>query len=129
PAAPASSLYDVIPDDHRQRYDIETVLSALLDGGEWDEFQADLAPELLCATARLDGVAVGVLANRRGMIPSREEGPPRFGGIIYTESAGKAAYFIETMNRHGTPILFVQDVSGFMVGIEAEHSGIIRAGA
>ncbi|HSH44457.1 MAG TPA: acyl-CoA carboxylase subunit beta [Longimicrobiales bacterium] len=128
PGQPASSLYEVIPDDHRQPYDVEAVLGTLLDGGRWDEFQADRAPELLCATARLDGVAVGVLANRRGMIPA-DDGPPRFGGIIYTESAEKAAFFIETMNRHGTPILFLQDVSGFMVGVEAEQSGIIRAGA
>jgi 3-methylcrotonyl-CoA carboxylase beta subunit len=128
-AEPPGSLYDVLPDDHRQPYEVEAVLRALLDGGEYDEFQADRAQEMLCATARLDGVAVGVLANRRGMIQPPGGGAPRFGGILYTESAEKAAYFIETMSRHGTPILFVQDVSGFMVGIEAEHSGIIRAGA
>jgi acetyl-CoA carboxylase carboxyltransferase component len=63
------------------------------------------------------------------MFKTGRDGPPRFGGIVYTESARKVAYFIETMNRHRTPILFVQDVSGFMVGPEAEHSGIIRAGA
>jgi 3-methylcrotonyl-CoA carboxylase beta subunit len=129
PAAPPLSLYDVIPEDHRQPYEMEAVLRALLDGGDHDEFQADRARELICATARLDGVAVGVLANRRGMIQPEGGGPPRFGGILYTESAEKAAYFIDTMSRHRTPILFVQDVSGFMVGIEAEHSGIIRAGA
>jgi 3-methylcrotonyl-CoA carboxylase beta subunit len=129
PAAPPVSLYDVIPEDHRQPYEMEAVLRALLDGGDYDEFQADHARELICATARLDGVAVGVLANRRGMIRQDGGGAPRFGGILYTESAEKAAYFIDTMSRHRTPILFVQDVSGFMVGIEAEHSGIIRAGA
>jgi acetyl-CoA carboxylase carboxyltransferase component len=63
------------------------------------------------------------------MVKDQRPGPPRFGGIVYTESARKVAYFIETMNRHRTPLLFVQDVSGFMVGPEAEHSGIIRAGA
>ncbi len=129
PTEPAESLYDVMPEDHRQPYEMEAVLRALLDGGAYDEFQADRARELLCATARLDGVAVGVLANRRGMHQPAKGGAPRFGGILYTESAEKAAYFIDTMNRHRTPILFVQDVSGFMVGIEAEHSGIIRAGA
>ncbi len=129
PGEPTHRLYDAIPDDHRQPYDMETLLGAILDGGSYDEFQADRAPELLCATARIDGVAVGVLANRRGMIKDPVGGAPKFGGIIYTDSAEKAAFFIDTMNRHGTPILFVQDVSGFMVGIEAEHSGIIRAGA
>ncbi len=129
PGDPPVSLYDVIPDDHRQPYEMEAVLRALLDGGDFDELQADRARELICATARIDGVAVGVLANRRGMIQPPGGGPPRFGGIVYTESAEKAAYFIDTMSRHRTPILFVQDVSGFMVGMEAEHSGIIRAGA
>src|SRR5262249_28287453 len=70
-----------------------------------------------------------VIANARGMFRDPAGGPPRFGGIIYTESAEKGAYFIDTCNRHQTPLLFVQDVSGFMVGPEAEHSGIIRAGA
>jgi acetyl-CoA carboxylase carboxyltransferase component len=84
---------------------------------------------MICGTGFLDGLPVGVIANARGMIKLPGGGRPRFGGIVYTESARKVAYFIETMNRHRTPLLFVQDVSGFMVGPEAEHSGIIRAGA
>jgi acetyl-CoA carboxylase carboxyltransferase component len=71
---------------------------------------------------------VGVIANARGMY-RRDSGPPRFGGIVYTESAEKVAYFLDNLDRHRTAMLFVQDVSGFMVGTEAEHSGIIRAGA
>ncbi|MGD8277707.1 MAG: acyl-CoA carboxylase subunit beta [Gemmatimonadota bacterium] len=129
PARPASDLYKLLPDDHRQPYDIRAVLGTMLDGGHLDEFQADHAPELICGTGRLDGIAVGVLANMRGMVKDTQGGPPRFGGIIYADSAEKAAYFIETMDRHRTPLLFVQDVSGFMVGKEAEHEGIIRAGA
>jgi acetyl-CoA carboxylase carboxyltransferase component len=105
------------------------ILTALVDGGYFDEFQADHAPELICGTARIDGITVGILANARGMLKNPRGGAPRFGGIFYTESAEKAAFFIDTMNRHGTPLLFIQDVSGFMVGTEAEHSGIIRAGA
>jgi acetyl-CoA carboxylase carboxyltransferase component len=105
------------------------LLETLLDGGHLDEFQADHAPEMICGSARIEGIAVGVIANARGMIKDPHGGPPKFGGIIYTDSAEKTAYFIETMNRHRTPLLFVQDVSGFMVGTEAEHSGIIRAGA
>jgi acetyl-CoA carboxylase carboxyltransferase component len=72
---------------------------------------------------------VGVIANRRGMIRDPRGGAPRFGGIVYADSAEKVAYFIETMDRHRTPLLFLQDVSGFMVGTEAEHAGIIRSGA
>lgn len=132
--APASddagaALAALLPDDHRQPYDAHALLAALLDDGELDEFQADRAPEMICGTGRIDGVRVGVIANARGMIKDPQGGPPRFGGIVYADSAEKVAYFIETMNRHRTPLLFVQDVSGFMVGKEAEHSGIIRAGA
>jgi 3-methylcrotonyl-CoA carboxylase beta subunit len=123
------SLYDLVPDNHRQPYDMHALLGALVDDGRLDEFQEDFAPELICATARICGLPVGILANARGMLKDPAGGAPRFGGIIYADSAEKAAFFIETMNRHGTPLLFVQDVSGFMVGTEAEHSGIIRAGA
>jgi 3-methylcrotonyl-CoA carboxylase beta subunit len=126
---PATDLYDILPEDHRQPYDMRSVLACLLDGGHIDEFQADYAPEMICGTARLAGIAVGVIANTRGMIKDPKGGPPKFGGIVYPDSADKTAYFIETMNRHRTPILFVQDVSGFMVGTAAEHAGIIRAGA
>ncbi len=127
-ARPAQLLYELLPDDHRQLFDIRAVLDTIVDEGTFDEFQADYAREMICGTARLDGIAVGIIMNARGMIKT-ESGPPRFGGIVYTESAEKTAYFIETMNRHQTPLLFIQDVSGFMVGPEAEHSGIIRAGA
>jgi acetyl-CoA carboxylase carboxyltransferase component len=129
PARPVTDLYDILPDNHRQPYDMRALLAAVLDEGHLDEFQADYAPEMICGVARLDGTSVGVMANARGMVRDPAGGPPKFGGIIYTESAEKTAYFIETMNRHRTPLLFVQDVSGFMVGTEAEHSGIIRAGA
>jgi acetyl-CoA carboxylase carboxyltransferase component len=105
------------------------MLDCLLDGGKLDEFQADYAKEMITGHARIRGIQVGVIANNRGMTRAPGGGPPRFGGIIYTESAEKVAYFIETCNRHKTPLLFVQDVSGFMVGPDAEHSGIIRAGA
>jgi acetyl-CoA carboxylase carboxyltransferase component len=82
---------------------------------------------MLCAAARLGGRPVAVIANRRGFLKSQTG--PRIGGIVYTESAKKVAYFVENAERAGTPILYVQDVSGFMVGLDAEKSGIIRAGA
>jgi acetyl-CoA carboxylase carboxyltransferase component len=126
---PGDELYDIIPEDHRQPYDVRRLLECLLDGGHLDEFQADYAKEMITGHARICGIQVGVIANHRGMVRMPGGKPPRFGGIIYTESAEKVAYFIETCNRHKTPLLFVQDVSGFMVGPDAEHSGIIRAGA
>ena len=129
PLRPIDELYDIIPEDHRQPYDVRRVLECLLDDGHLDEFQADYAKEMITGHARIRGIQVGVIANHRGMVRAPGGKPPRFGGIIYTESAEKVAYFIETCNRHQTPLLFVQDVSGFMVGPDAEHSGIIRAGA
>ncbi|HEX2209130.1 MAG TPA: acyl-CoA carboxylase subunit beta [Longimicrobium sp.] len=129
PARPEADLYDLLPEDHKQPYDMRQVLGCILDGGQLDEFQADYAPEMICGHARIQGIPVGVIANARGMLKDPHGGAPKFGGIIYADSADKVAFFIETLGRHGTPILFVQDVSGFMVGSQAEHSGIIRAGA
>jgi 3-methylcrotonyl-CoA carboxylase beta subunit len=125
----SDSLYDVLPADHRMSYDMHAVLRAILDNGEIDEFQESLAREMICGDARIDGITVGVIANQRGLMKAREGEKPRFGGIIYTESAEKVAYFIDRCDRLGVPLLFVQDVSGFMVGTEAEQGGIIRAGA
>ncbi len=129
PKSKIQNLYDLLPEDHRAPYDMHAVLNTFLDEGGIDEFQADFAKEMICGTARIGGILVGVIANSRGMSKGKRGAPPRFGGIVYTESAEKTAYFIENCNRHQTPLLFVQDVSGFMVGAEAEHSGIIRAGA
>jgi 3-methylcrotonyl-CoA carboxylase beta subunit len=126
---PADNIYDILPEDHRQPYDTRALLGCILDEGQLDEFQADYAKEIITGHASLGGIQVGVIVNARGMFRDPAGGRPKFGGIIYTESAEKVAYFIDTCNRHGTPLLFIQDVSGFMVGSEAEHSGIIRAGA
>ncbi|MGB9177990.1 MAG: acyl-CoA carboxylase subunit beta [Pyrinomonadaceae bacterium] len=128
-ARPPGDIYDLIPEDHRQPYNMHEVLKCILDEGRLDEFQADYAKEMITGHARIRGIQVGIIANHRGMIRSETGGPPKFGGIIYADSAEKVAYFIETCNRHQTPLVFIQDVSGFMVGAEAEHSGIIRAGA
>ena len=129
PKTPEERLYDIIPEDHRQPYSVRELLDCLLDEGHLDEFQADYAKEIITGHARIRDIQVGVIANNRGMFRDPAGGSPKFGGIIYTESAEKVAYFIETCSRHQTPLLFIQDVSGFMVGSEAEHSGIIRAGA
>ncbi|MEZ4587776.1 MAG: acyl-CoA carboxylase subunit beta [Gemmatimonadales bacterium] len=126
---PAEDLYDLLPQDHRMSYDMRDLLGCLLDRESFEEFQPAVAAEMICGHARIEGRPVAVIANQRGLIKGKPGERPRFGGIIYTESAEKVAYFIETASRERIPILFVQDVSGFMVGPEAEHSGIIRAGA
>ena len=126
---PEEDIYEILPEDHRQPYDMRAVLDCLLDGGQLDEFQADYAKEIITGHAAIGEIKVGVIANARGMFRDPAGGSPKFGGIVYTESAEKVAYFIDTCNRHGTPLVFIQDVSGFMVGAQAEHSGIIRAGA
>jgi len=123
PAHSAEGLYGVLPPDHRLPYAIEDVLSRLFDRDDFLEFQPQFAPEMLCANGRLHGHPVAIIANRRGFLK------PRIGGIIYTETARKVAYFVELADRAGTPIIYLQDVSGFMVGLEAESEGIIRAGA
>lgn len=129
PLRPPADLLEIIPADHRAPYDARAMLACLLDGNSFDEFQSSFGQEMITGHARLCGIPVGVIANSRGLIPSASGQPPRFGGIIYSDGAEKSAYFIETCNRHGTPLLFIQDVAGFMVGLEAEQSGIIRAGA
>jgi len=130
PKRDTKALYDLIPVDHRMSYDVRALLDALLDSGRLDEFQPEIAPEMICGHGAIEGRQVAVIANSRGVIKSKQKGEtPRIGGIIYTDSAEKVAYFIENADRERVPLLFIQDVSGFMVGTEAEHSGIIRAGA
>ncbi|HEU4763288.1 MAG TPA: carboxyl transferase domain-containing protein [Gemmatimonadales bacterium] len=129
PARPPADLYDLLPHDHRLSYDMRELLKCVLDGGALAEFQPDVAGELLCGHGHVEGRPVAVITNARGIVKGAPGEPPRFGGIVYTESAEKAAYFIENAGREGIPLLFIQDVSGFMVGPDAEQSGIIRAGA
>jgi acetyl-CoA carboxylase carboxyltransferase component len=123
------ALYDLLPTDHRMSYDMHAILRAILDGGRIDEFQEELAREMICGDGAIAGMPVAVIANQRGLIKGLPGEKPRFGGIVYAQSAEKVAYFIDRSDRLGLPLLFVQDVSGFMVGPEAEHAGIIRAGA
>ncbi|HEX6059313.1 MAG TPA: carboxyl transferase domain-containing protein [Gemmatimonadaceae bacterium] len=127
--AEGDALYALLPSDHRMSYDMHALLRAIVDDGVLDEFQENLAREMICADARIHGIPVGVIANQRGLIKGRAGEKPRFGGIVYAESAEKVAYYIDRCDRERIPLLFVQDVSGFMVGPEAEHEGIIRAGA
>ncbi|HEX5227299.1 MAG TPA: carboxyl transferase domain-containing protein, partial [Bryobacteraceae bacterium] len=127
PAKPAEGLYDLMPSDHRLPYNVEDAIARIFDAGDYAEFQPHHAPEMLCADAKLFGRAVALIANRRGFL--KTESGARIGGIVYTESARKVAYFVENAERNGVPLVYFQDVSGFMVGVDAERGGIIRAGA
>ena len=127
PARSTDDIYGVLPADHRLPYEIEEVIFRIFDRDDYLEFQPEHAPEMLCANAKLSRRPVALIANRRGFI--KTGGGPRIGGIVYTESARKVAYFVETAERLGLPLIYLQDVSGFMVGAEAEVQGIIRAGA
>jgi acetyl-CoA carboxylase carboxyltransferase component len=127
PARPSEDLYSVLPADHRLPYEMESIAASIFDADGYLEFQPEHAREMLCATARLDGTPVALVANRRGFV--KTAGAPRVGGIIYTESARKVSYFVENAERHGMPLIYLQDTSGFMVGTAAESEGIIRAGA
>ena len=130
PKRDTKALYDLIPADHRMSYDVRAVLECVLDAGRLDEFQPAVAPEMICGHGAIEGRPVALIANSRGVIKDKVKAEaPKIGGIIYTDSAEKVAYFIENADRERMPLLFLQDVSGFMVGTEAEHSGIIRAGA
>jgi acetyl-CoA carboxylase carboxyltransferase component len=127
PKRPGEDLYEILPEDHRLPYDMQGIIDCIFDGEGYLEFQPDHAPEMLCANANLNGRPVGLVANRRGFL--KTSGQTRVGGIVYTESARKVAFFVENCERHGVPLVYLQDVSGFMVGVQAESEGIIRAGA
>lgn len=127
PSKPSSDLYDLLPDDHRHAYNVDELIDRLFDEGNRVEFQPDFAPEMCCLEAELEGRPVFVIGNRRGFL--KTAAGPRIGGIVYTESARKVAYFVELAERRGVPLIYLQDVSGFIVGVEAEAGGIIRAGA
>jgi 3-methylcrotonyl-CoA carboxylase beta subunit len=126
PLLAESEIDSVLPVDHRLPYDIQEVLFRVVDREGYLEFMADYAPEVLCAKARVEGRPVGVVANRRGFLRGTKT---RVGAVLYTESARKISQFVEMCDREGVPLVYFQDVTGFMVGPEAEQSGIIRAGA
>ncbi|HEU0052275.1 MAG TPA: carboxyl transferase domain-containing protein, partial [Longimicrobium sp.] len=99
PLRPETDVYQVLPADHKQPYDMRALLSCILDAGDLDEFQADYAPEMICGKAKLAGIPIGVIANARGMLKDPHGGRPKFGGIVYADSADKVAFFIETLSR------------------------------
>jgi 3-methylcrotonyl-CoA carboxylase beta subunit len=127
-------LYGVLPVDRTRPYDTYEVLARLLDGSELDEYKATYGRTLICGTGWIGGWAVGVVANQRSIVPrSTGTGPGdkelQIGGVIYSDSADKGARFVELCNQKRLPLLFIQDVTGFMVGSRAERGGIIKDGA
>ncbi len=128
PGRPATDLYTLFNSQPREEYDIRDLLPCLLDAKPFDEYKAEYGQTLVCGYGRLGGVAVGIVANQHKRCKPAS-GPLQYGGVIYVDSADKAARFIMDCNQSRLPLLFLQDVNGFMVGRDAEQAGIIRAGA
>jgi acetyl-CoA carboxylase carboxyltransferase component len=128
PARPVNDLNDLIDPDPRTSYEVRDVLACLVDADSFDEYKAEYGQTLVCGTARLGGFPVGIVANQRHRVKSGR-GEFQFGGVLYVDSAEKAARFIMDCNQNWLPILFLQDVNGFMVGRDSERAGIIKAGA
>jgi 3-methylcrotonyl-CoA carboxylase beta subunit len=132
PAMPAEEIYGVYDASTARPYDMKEIIARVVDGSRFDEYKAEYGKTLLCGYARIGGFAVGIVANQKLHTQQTDhEGNKRveFGGVIYTESAEKAARFIMDCNQNLIPLVFLHDVNGFMVGRDAEWSGIIKAGA
>jgi 3-methylcrotonyl-CoA carboxylase beta subunit len=121
-------IYSIVPTDSTKPYDMMEVIERIVDNSEFDQFKEDYGKTILCGYARIDGWAVGIVANQRKIVKSRK-GEMQMGGVIYNDSADKAARFIMNCNQKKIPLVFLQDVTGFMVGSRSEHSGIIKDGA
>ncbi|MBL7717508.1 MAG: acyl-CoA carboxylase subunit beta [Flavipsychrobacter sp.] len=131
PVAPAKDpkdIYGLVSVDNTRAYDVVEVIERLVDNSEFDQFKADYGKTIVCGYARIDGWAVGIVANQRKIVKSGK-GEMQLGGVIYNDSADKAARFIQNCNQKKIPLVFLQDVTGFMVGSRSEHSGIIKDGA
>jgi 3-methylcrotonyl-CoA carboxylase beta subunit len=128
PAKSPDSIYDLISFDGQKQYDVRDLLASVVDTNSIDEYKADYGKTIVTAYARIDGRPVGIVANQRLQVRTKKEGI-QMGGVIYSDSADKAARFVMDCNQTNLPIIFFQDVTGFMVGRDAEESGIIRSGA
>src|SRR5256885_8222452 len=128
PAKSGETIYDLISLDGHKNYDARDLLATVIDADSLDEYKADYGKTLVTAYARIGGKAVGIVASQRQQVRTKKEGI-QMGGVIYADSADKAARFIMDCNQTGLPTIFFQDVTGFMVGRDAEQSGIIRSGA
>jgi 3-methylcrotonyl-CoA carboxylase beta subunit len=128
PKENAEDLYGLLPKSRADQYDMYEIIKRLVDGSEFEEYKADYGKTIITAYARVEGWAVGIVANQRKLVKNAK-GEMQFGGVIYNDSADKATRFIANCNQKNIPLVFLQDVTGFMVGSKSEHSGIIKDGA
>jgi acetyl-CoA carboxylase carboxyltransferase component len=128
PTANPNDLYGLIPKNRSDQYDTYEIIKRLVDKSEFEEYKASYGKTIITAYARIDGWAVGIIANQRKLVKTKN-GEMQFGGVIYNDSADKATRFISNCNQKKIPLIFLQDVTGFMVGSKSEHSGIIKDGA
>lgn len=128
PAKKEDDIYGILPADSTRPYDMLEIIERIVDSGSYEQFKQDYGKTILCGYARIDGWAVGIVANQRTMVKNAK-GELQMGGVIYNDSADKAARFIMNCNQKKIPLVFLQDVTGFMVGSRSEHAGIIKDGA
>lgn len=124
----SSEIYGIMPEDSAKQYDAYEIINRIIDDGDFDEYKPTYGKTIITGYARIEGWAVGIVANQRSIVKSKT-GEMQFGGVIYSDSADKAARFIMNCNQRKIPLLFLQDVTGFMVGTRSEHGGIIKDGA
>ncbi|MBE5318883.1 acyl-CoA carboxylase subunit beta [Pedobacter sp. MR2016-19] len=128
PKEKEEELYGILPENRDKPYEIMDVINRLVDGSEFEEYKKGYGQSIVCGLGRIDGWAVGIVANQRKVVKSKK-GEMQFGGVIYSDSADKATRFIMNCNQKKIPLVFLQDVTGFMVGSRSEHGGIIKDGA
>ena len=128
PKQPADKIYSVISEHNSKPYNVNDIIDCIVDADSFDEFKEDYGKTIVCGYGRVDGWAVGIVANQR-LVVKNKKGEMQLGGVIYNDSADKAARFIMNCNQKKIPLVFLQDVTGFMVGSRSEHAGIIKDGA
>ncbi len=121
-------IYGIIPESSAKPYDTREIIKRLVDESKFTEYKSSYGQTIICCYARIDGWSVGIVANQRKIIKTKK-GEMQFGGVIYSDSADKAARFVMVCNQKRIPLVFLQDVTGFMVGSRSEHGGIIKDGA
>ncbi|MBA5246681.1 acyl-CoA carboxylase subunit beta [Marnyiella aurantia] len=128
PKEKIENIFGIMPSSRTEQYDTADIIKCLVDNSEFEEYKPDYGKTIICATARVNGWSVGIVANQRKLVKSGK-GEMQFGGVIYSDSADKATRFIANCNQRKIPLIFLQDVTGFMVGSKSEHGGIIKDGA